>query len=76
MIIYNEDYTMVLDINNEQFEFLNEALEYEDDTDTYSLEHELFNVLSVGMQQAPKIVVGEDEEGNTIVFEPDDRVLN
>ena len=74
MIIYNEDYSMLLDINNEQFEFLNDALEYENDT--YSLAHELFNVLSVGMQQAPKIVVGEDEEGNTIVFEPDDRVLN
>ena len=72
--IFNEDYSQMLEIDDEQFAHLVDAFASTDKG--YSLDDDLFNVLSIGMKQAPKVIIGEDSEGNFITFEKDERILN
>lgn len=70
-LIFKLDSNLCLTIEDELYENLNEYI-----TEDSAMLEDAFDMLSIVLNQPAKIVVGETEEGDYIVFEEDTRILN
>ena len=68
--VYNEDSTTCLEIDEEQYEYIQDCV----DEYNQMLDND-FHLLSIGMKQVPTNVI-DLEDGTELHLELDDRILN
>ena len=70
-IVFKYDSNLALTIDDDMFGMLQEYID-----ENSNMMDDAFDMLSIIIDQKPKIVIGETEEGDYLLYEEDDRVLN
>ena len=71
MIVFKYDTNLALTIEDDLFGKLQEYID-----ENSNMMDDAFDMLAIILDQEPKVVIGETEEGDYILFEEDKRVLN